>query len=142
MRASVDVLIRKFGRRVRLINTWEKNRTTEGEEESSLGVTGDKIDLGYEERPVNRYGSPIALPESTDHEEAGPSQALPSRVVSSNEARMSNFYYRFVGYKRLRICVALNSVQIRQSASARIPAAEKQENIGDVCAGMPVGDAR
>ena len=114
----------------------------EGEEESSLGVTGDKIDLGYEERPVNRYGSPIALPESTDHEEAGPSQALLSRVVSSNEARMSNFYYRFVGYKRLRICVALNSVQIRQSASARIPAAEKQENIGDVSAGMPVGDAR
>ena len=25
------------------------------------------------------------------------------RVVSANEARMSNFYYRFVGYKRLRI---------------------------------------
>ena len=46
-------------------------------------------------------GSPIALPESTDHEEAGPSQALPGRVVSANEARMSNFYYRFVGYKRL-----------------------------------------
>ena len=46
----------------------------EGEEESSVDVTGDEIDLGYEERPVNRYGSPIALPESTDHEEAGPSQ--------------------------------------------------------------------
>ena len=110
----------------------------EGEED----VTGDEIDLGYEERPVNCYGSPIALPESTDHEEAGPSQALPGRVVSANEARMSNFYYRFVGYKRLRICVALYSVQICQSASARILAAEKQENIGDVCAGMPVGDAR
>ena len=72
----------------------------EGEEESSLDVTGDEIDLGY--------GSPITLPESTDHEEAGPSQALP--VVSANEARMSNFYYRFVGNKRLRICVALYSV--------------------------------
>ena len=57
----------------------------EGEEESSLDVTGDDIDLGYEERPVNRYGSPIALPESTDYEEAGPSQALPSRVVSFSE---------------------------------------------------------
>ena len=33
----------------------------EGEEESSLDVTGDDIDLGYEERLVNRYGSPIAL---------------------------------------------------------------------------------
>lgn len=53
----------------------------EGEEESSLDVTGDDIDLGYEERPVNRYGSPVALPESTDHEEAGPSQVLPSRVI-------------------------------------------------------------
>ena len=82
----------------------------EREEESSLDVTGDEIDLGYEERPVNRYGFPIALPESTDHEAAGPSQALPSRVVSSNEARMSNFYYRFVGYKQLRICIALYSV--------------------------------
>ena len=61
------------------------NRTMEGEEESSLDVTGDDIDLGYEERPVNRYGSPVALPESTDHEEAGPSQVLPSRAVSSNE---------------------------------------------------------
>ena len=81
----------------------------EGEEESSLDVTGDEIDLGYEERPVNCYGSPIALPESTDHEEAGPSQALPGRVVSANEALMSNFYYRFVGYKRVRICVALYS---------------------------------
>ena len=110
MRASVDVLIREFGRRVRLINTWEKNRTMEGEEESSLDVTGDEIDLGYEERPVNCYGSSIALPESTDHEEAGPSQALPGRLVSANEARMSNFYYRFVGYKRLRICVPLYSV--------------------------------
>ena len=29
-----------------------------------------------------------------------------------------------------------------RSASARILAAERQENIGDVCAGMPVGDAR
>lgn len=83
----------------------------EGEEESSLDVTGDEIDLGYEERPVNCYGSPIALPESTDHEEAGPSQALPGRVIC-------------------------------QSASARILAAEKQENIGDVCAGMPLGDTR
>ena len=82
----------------------------EREEESSLAVTGDEIDLGYEERPINRYGSPIALPESTDHEEPGPSQALASRVVSSNEAPMSNFYYRFVGYKRLRIYVALYSV--------------------------------
>ena len=53
--------------------------------ESSLDVTGDDIDLGYEESPVNRYGFPVALPESTDHEEAGPSQVLPSRVVSSNE---------------------------------------------------------
>ena len=42
----------------------------EGEEESSFDVTGDDIDLGFEERPVSRYGSPIALPESTDHEEA------------------------------------------------------------------------
>ena len=56
----------------------------EGEEESSLDVTGDDIDLGYEERPVNRYGSPIALPESADYEEAGPSRAPPSRVVSSS----------------------------------------------------------
>ena len=55
----------------------------EGEEKSSLDVTGDDIDLGYEERPVNHYGSPIALPESTNYEEAGPSQAFPSRVVSS-----------------------------------------------------------
>ena len=108
----------------------------EGEEESSLDVTGDEIDLGYEERPVNCYGSPIALPESTDHEEAGPSQALPGRVVSANEARMSNFYYRFIECKRLRICVALYSVEICQSASARIFAAEKQQNIGDMCAGM------
>ena len=77
----------------------------DGEEESSLDVTGDEIDFDYEERPVNCYGSPIALPESTDHEEAGPSQALPGRVVSANEARMSNFYYRFVGYKRLRFAL-------------------------------------
>ena len=34
----------------------------EGEEESSFDVTGNDIDLGYEERPVNRYGSPIAGP--------------------------------------------------------------------------------
>ena len=92
------------------MNTWEKNRTKEGVEESSLDVAGDEIDLGYEERPVKRYSSPIALPQSTDHEEAGSSQALPSRVASSNEARMSNFYYPFVGYKRLRICIALYSV--------------------------------
>ena len=32
--------------------------------------------------------------------------------------------------------------RLSQSASARILAAEKQENIGDVCAGMPVEDAR
>lgn len=76
------VIIREFGRRARLQNTWEKRRTMEGEEESSLDVTGDDIDLGYEERPANRYGSPIALPESTDYEETGPSQVLPSRVVS------------------------------------------------------------
>ena len=57
----------------------------EGEEESSLDVTGDGIDLGYSERPVNRYGSPTALPERTDYEEAGPSEAPPSRVVSSIE---------------------------------------------------------
>ena len=61
-----------------------KNRAMEGEEESSLDVSGDDIDLGYEERPVNRYGSPIALPESADYEEAGPSRAPPSRVVSSS----------------------------------------------------------
>ena len=71
--ASVVVIIQEFGRRVRLKNTWEKHRTMEGEEESSLDVTGDDIDLGYEERPVNRYGSPTALPESTNYEEAGPS---------------------------------------------------------------------
>ena len=61
-----------------------KNRAMEGEEDKFLGcwllprnlnssqvldnfflvVTDDDIDLGYEERPVNRYGSPIALPES------------------------------------------------------------------------------
>ena len=87
MRASVVVIIREFGRCVRLKNTWEKNRAMEGEEESSLDVTGDDVDLGYEERLVNRYGSPIALLESTDYEEAGPSQALLGRVVSS----MSNF---------------------------------------------------
>ena len=57
----------------------------EGEEESSFDVTGDDSDLGYEERPVHRCGSPIACPQSTDHEEAWLSQALPSRVVSCNE---------------------------------------------------------
>ena len=46
LRASVVVIIREFGRRVRLKNTWEKNRAVEGEEESSLDVTGDDIDLG------------------------------------------------------------------------------------------------
>ena len=113
MRASVVVIIREFGRRIRLKNTCEKYRAME-EEQSSLDVTGDDIDLGYEERPVNRYGSPIALPESTDYEEAGPSQALPSRVVSSSIVSRASayveFYYQFVGYKRLRICVALYSV--------------------------------
>ena len=52
---------------------------------AELIVPSINSDLCYEESPVNRYGSPKALPESTDHEEAGPSQVLPSRVVSSNE---------------------------------------------------------
>ena len=47
LRASVVVIICEFGRRVRLKNTWEKHRAMEGEEESSLDVTGDDIDLSY-----------------------------------------------------------------------------------------------
>ena len=52
-------------------------------EESLLDITANSADTECEERPVNRYGSPIARRSSGDVGE--PSQVPSSRVVSCDE---------------------------------------------------------
>ena len=52
-------------------------------EERLLDITANSADTECEERPVNRYGSPIARRSSGDVGET--SQVPSSRVVSSNE---------------------------------------------------------
>ena len=52
-------------------------------EESVLDITANSADTECEERPVNRYGSPIARRSSGDVGET--SQVPSSRVVSCDE---------------------------------------------------------
>ena len=56
-------------------------------EGSPLYTTANSADIGCEERPVNRYGSPIARRSSGDVGET--SQVPSTRVVSCDELLLS-----------------------------------------------------